>query len=208
MKTIIYLIRHGQTVWNAERRMQGRSDSPLTEKGIRMTERLAKDFPTIGTVYASPLGRTMQTATILFQGLEINTDDRLKEIDLGDWEGRLQADLDREDPEQHSNFWKRPHRFICPGGENFEDIQARSIECLQDLARRHEGETIAIVSHTTILRTMLFSIEKRPLSEFWEPPAVYPASVSEIHVENGVFKVIRLGDISHYDPSDIPSGAY
>ena len=150
----------------------------------------------------------MQTARIVFGDREIHTDDRLREIDLGDWEGRLQSDLDIEDAEQHSNFWKAPHLCQPPAGENFQRVEARSVECLRELAARHEGETIALVSHTTIIRSMLFSIDPRPLSNFWDPPAIYPASLSEIDVIDGQFSIARFGDIAHYDPQDRPSGAY
>lgn len=208
MKTILYLIRHGQTQWNVERRMQGRMDSALTEKGIRMAQRLAETLPVVDVVYASPLGRTMKTARILFGGREVRTDDRLREIDLGEWEGRLQAELDVEDAGQHSNFWNTPHRFVCPGGENFSCVQKRAVESLRDLATKHAGQAVAVVSHTTVIRSMLFYIEPRPLSEFWNPPAIYPSSISEVHVEDGRFRIMRFGDIGHYDPQDQASGAY
>lgn len=130
------------------------------------------------------------------------------EIDLGEWEGRLQAELDIDDAEQHSNFWKSPHRFAPQTGETFECVHRRAAACLHDLAARHDGESIALVSHTTVIRSMLFSIEERPLADFWNPPAVYPASVSEVHVEDGQFKIARFGDIAHYGPDSRPSGAY
>ncbi|MEN7973134.1 MAG: histidine phosphatase family protein [Verrucomicrobiota bacterium] len=208
MKTTLYLIRHGQTEWNAQGRMQGRMDSPLTDKGVRMAERLAMDFPKAGTVYSSPIGRAMQTARIIFGDREVRADNRLREINLGDWEGRLQADLDIEDAEEHSNFWKAPHLCQPPAGENFQHVEARSVECLRELAARHEGESIAIVSHTTVIRSMLFAVEPRPLSAFWSPPAIYPASLSEIDVVDGRFNIARFGDITHYDPQDQPTGAY
>ena len=188
--------------------MQGRTDSPLTEKGIRMTQRLARDFPEVGKVYASPLGRTRRTAEILFPDMPLAIDERLAEIDLGDWEGRLQADLDMEDTEQHANFWNAPHLFDLPSGETFSSVARRAIECLCELAERHSGETLALVSHTTVIRSMLFHIEQRPLSDFWHPPAVYPASVSEVYFEDGRFHIARFADISHYDPEDRPTGAY
>lgn len=190
--------------------MQGKTDSPLTTKGIRMTENLAADISAkqMDVIYCSPLGRTLQTADILFGDQEIRIEDRLREIDLGTWEGRLQADLDIEDTEQHTNFWKNPDRFICPGGENFQEVSERSVDCLLELAARHEGESVALVSHTLIIRAMLFYIEQRPLADFWLPPAVYPASISELVVEDGTFTIRRFADISHYDPEDCPQGAY
>lgn len=188
--------------------MQGRADSPLTNKGVRMAERLAPQLPSIDTVYSSPLGRTMHTAKILFGERDIRTDDRLREIHMGDWEGRLQADLDIEDATQHANFWKSPHLFEPASGEDFHAVKSRSVECLREVAKQHTGESIALVSHTTIIRAMLFSIDSRPLSAFWNPPAIYPASISEVNIENDQFSIAHFGNIDHYEPADIPTGAY
>ena len=206
MKTTIYLIRHGQTEWNVERRMQGRTDSPLTALGLDATKKLAVDFPKVGKIYCSPIGRTVHTANILFGEQTIVCDDRLREIDLGDWEGRLQADLDREDPEMHFNFWNAPHRYQKEGAESFSQVADRAAECFMELAERHAGETIAVVSHTTVIRSILFSIEPRDLAEFWNPPAIYPASVSEVEILDGVPRIVRFGCTAHHEHDH--SGAY
>ena len=186
--------------------MQGRADSPLTALGVEAAEQLAPEVPPVSAVYASPSGRTMQTASILFGDQEIVRDDCLFEINLGDWEGRLQADLDVEDPEQHSNFWKAPHLFNKDGVETFADVAARASEFLREISERHAGETIAVVSHTTVIRSMLFSVELRELSEFWKPPAVYPASISEVQIVDGVARIVRFGCTAHHEHSH--SGAY
>lgn len=206
MKTTIYLIRHGQTMWNVERRMQGRMDSPLTELGVDAAKQLASQIPAVGKIYSSPSGRTLHTARILFSGQNIISDDRLLEINLGDWEGRLQSELDVEDPEQHSRFWKSPHLFQKEGAETFQQVAFRSAECLQSIVKRHQGESVALVSHTTIIRSILFSIEHRDLSEFWNPPAIYPASLSEIEVVDGCFSIVRFGCTAHH--SHAHTGAY
>lgn len=194
--------------------MQGRQDSPLTVQGIEAVNQLIPQLPTIGTIYSSPSGRTMQTANILFpfdsaqgsQGVEIRCDDRLREIYLGNWEGRLQADLDLEDPEMHSNFWNAPHRFNKQGAETFWDVAERAVGFFQEITGRHPGETIAIVSHTTVIRSMLFSIEPRPMSDFWHPPAIYPASISEVDIIDGVPRILRFGCTAHHDHAH--AGAY
>jgi broad specificity phosphatase PhoE len=206
MKTTIYLIRHGQTEWNAEQRMQGRMDSPLTALGVDAARQLAPEIPEVGAVYASPSGRTLQTANILFGGQNIVCDDRLREIDLGDWEGRLQADLDVEDPEMHSNFWNAPHRYQKEGAETFTQVADRAVEFFKEISEHHEGEIIAVVSHTTVIRSILFSIEPRALADFWNPPAIYPASVSEVELIDGVPRIVRFGCTAHHEHEH--DGAY
>lgn len=186
--------------------MQGRLDSPLTELGIEAAKQLSENFPKVGTIYSSPSGRTLQTAGILFQGSEIRCDDRLREIDLGDWEGRLQADLDREDPLIHSNFWNAPHLYQKAGAETFSDVSERATQIFSEICTRHKGEPIAIVSHTTIIRSILFSIEPRERSEFWNPPAIYPASVSEVEIVQDTARIVRFGCTAHHDHEH--AGAY
>lgn len=186
--------------------MQGRADSPLTALGVEAAKQLAPEIPPVSAVYSSPSGRTMQTANILFGDKEIVCDDRLREIDLGEWEGRLQADLDVEDPEQHSNFWNAPHLFNKEGVETFSDVAERAVDFFNEVVERHRGETVAVVSHTTVIRSILFSIEPRDLSEFWNPPAIYPASISEVDIIDGVPCIVRFGCTAHH-PHD-HSGAY
>jgi probable phosphoglycerate mutase len=206
MKTTIYLIRHGQTEWNVERRMQGRADSPLTALGIEAAEQLAPEVPSVSAVYASPSGRTMQTAKILFGDQSITPDDRLLEINLGDWEGQLQSYLDVEEPEQHSNFWNAPHLFNKEGAETFSDVAERAVDFFNEISERHQGETIAVVSHTTVIRSVLFSIRPRDFSKFWNSPAIYPASISEIQIVDGIPRIICFGCTAHHPHSH--SGAY
>lgn len=206
MKTTIYLIRHGQTEWNVERRMQGRMDSPLTALGVDAARQLAPHMPAVSAVYSSPSGRAMHTARLVFGNREIVPDHRLLEIDLGPWEGRLQAELDIEEPEIHSSFWNAPHRFHKEGAETFEQVAARSGGFLREIAVRHPGEAVAIVSHTTIIRSMLFAIEPREPADFWKPPAVYPASLSEVEIVDGVARIVRFGCTAHHDHAH--TGAY
>ena len=206
MKTTIYLIRHGQTEWNVERRMQGRQDSLLTEVGIKGAELLAPEIPAVDVVYASPLGRTKHTAQIIFGDQDVVFDDRLREIDMGDWEGRLQSELDVEEPELHRCFWEAPHRYSKAGAETVAQVADRAVDFFQEIAGRHEGETVAVVSHTVVIRAILFSIDPRALSEFWEPPAVYPASVSEVDIIDGTPRIVRFGCTAHHDHTH--SGAY
>lgn len=186
--------------------MQGRLDSPLTALGIEAARQLSLEIPEVGAIYSSPSGRTLQTANILFSGQQIVCDDRLREIDLGDWEGRLQADLDIEEPERHSHFWNTPHRYAKEGAETFTQVADRATGFFREIAKRHEGETLAVVSHTTVIRSILFSINPRDLSEFWNPPAIYPASVSEVEIINGVSRIIRFGCTAHHDHNH--AGAY
>jgi len=132
----LYILRHGETAWNAENRMQGELDSPLTELGVRQAQRqreILRMRDLGGFAYlTSPQGRAFQTAAIALQGLadNIRTDDRLREIGVGDWSGRLRADLPTP---------AGPNPLIAqyeqaPGGEGFTRLEARLRSLLADLS--------------------------------------------------------------------------
>lgn len=154
MPTII-LVRHGETVWNREGRVQGHGDSPLTPKGAGQARAyglvlrdMLKD-PSEWRVVSSPLGRCVQTAGILAEtaGLEFRTltfDDRLREVHTGEWSGRPKAEL----AARHAEFgcaeglghWV----FRCPGGETHAQVAARLGDWLDSLAA---GDKVVAVSH-------------------------------------------------------------
>ena len=148
----IYLMRHGQTEWNAAGRMQGHMDSPLTALGLTQAARqgqimapvLAAD-PGIARI-ASPLGRAVQTAGIVFAGQPFATDPRFREISVGEFEGRTRPDLEAAFPDLFATSWLGWYDR-APGGERLSDLRARVSEGLSALT----GPT-AIVCHGITLR--------------------------------------------------------
>lgn len=150
---MIYLCRHGQTEWNRERRLQGQAEADLTPLGRLQAAAMAdllRDLttrapPADWRIVASPLRRTRDTAQAIADrlGLEVAFDDRLKELTVGDWEGRLYADVQRENPEA----FKSPEWFFtAPGGETYEQVMARVSDWLAEQAAEPERRLI-VVSH-------------------------------------------------------------
>ena len=150
---MIYLCRHGQTEWNRERRLQGQAEADLTPLGRLQAAAMAdllRDLttrapPADWRIVASPLRRTRDTAQAIADrlGLEIAFDDRLKELTVGDWEGRLYADVQRENPEA----FKSPEWFFtAPGGETYEQVMARVSDWLAEQSAEPERRLI-VVSH-------------------------------------------------------------
>ncbi len=140
----LYILRHGETYWNAENRMQGELNSPLTEKGLvdaaRQHEILkGRDLAGFG-FYSSPQGRAFQTAGIALAGIAdwVRTDDRLREIGVGEWSGLLRDDLPL--PEGPNPLIKQYE--IAPGGEGFAAVKTRVRSFLDAL----EGPAV-IVTH-------------------------------------------------------------
>jgi probable phosphoglycerate mutase len=142
----IYFVRHGETDWNAARRYQGQRDIPLNDKGraqaSRNGEALRAFLPSIAEAdyVASPFGRARETMEILRTCLGLDpalyrVDDRLKELNYGHWEGKLQADLPSLDPAGILERAKDPYRWRPVGGESYADLFARTIEWLCSVER-------------------------------------------------------------------------
>jgi probable phosphoglycerate mutase len=147
----IFLVRHGETVWNVEGRFQGALDSPLTVTGIAQVEaigrRLAEllaDAPPVA-MRVSPLGRTRQTAALLggfHTYSETSFDPRLREVTLGEWEGLTLEEMDAGWPTRFDGTTQGDWYFSAPGGETYDAAAARAGEWLAE----REGSMVA-VSH-------------------------------------------------------------
>lgn len=150
---MIYLVRHGETEWNVERRMQGRRESRLTALGRRQAAAMAELLADLVALepsarwrlVSSPLGRARATAEAIGVrlGLELEVDERLTEIAFGDWEGRLRDEVAPEHPEV---FATREWLVCPPGGETFDDVWSRVQSFLAELPPEPERRVIA-VSH-------------------------------------------------------------
>lgn len=164
----IVFTRHGETVWNTEKRMQGRNDSPLTERGREQAGQLKRrlDLIAFDAVYTSPLGRALDTTGILTEGrnLPVHQDIRLAEIDLGELEGMTFKELAISSPEILNDMKNRPEAFSPPGGESNHDVLERVTAFLSDLLDSGAGCAL-VVAHAITLRAMRLAISGRPMSE-------------------------------------------
>lgn len=198
----IYLTRHGETEWNKIKRMQGQSDSPLTEFGVKQAEWLAERLQskTFTYIYTSPLGRAKETALIVNKGLgaKVVEDDRLKEIYMGDWEGRLVSDLEKEFPQENNAFWHNPLAFKMAGKESFQEVHNRAADFFEDMLSKHGDGKILVVAHAIILKGMMNYIQGESLSKFWEGKHILPTSLTKINVLDNRYTVIYTADISHH----------
>jgi probable phosphoglycerate mutase len=148
---VIYLVRHGQTVFNAERRQQGHLDSPLTALGRAQGAAIGRllqgliEKPDDWRLISSPLGRAQDTAGLIGQalGLPVETDRRVIEVSFGQWDGRLRDELAAEHPD---TFGRGDWQFAAPGGESFESVETRVGDWLASLPPEPERKVI-LVSH-------------------------------------------------------------
>lgn len=154
--TSLVLLRHGQTDWNAEGRFQGQADIPLNEVGRRQAERAGRALGRLGAdaVWCSPLTRTRQTAEPLLRalGLEARTDERLKEIHVGTWEGLSIEDVERERPEFYEGLRAGRDMRRSETGETASETGERCAQALREIAETHAGQRVVVVSHGVALK--------------------------------------------------------
>ena len=153
--TRILAIRHGETAWNVDTRIQGQLDVPLNDIGRWQAHRLALAVSDEGidVVYASDLLRAMQTAQAVAVGCgrEIITDPGLRERGFGVFEGLTYAEIQQRFPEMSERWRRRDPTFGAPGGETLRDFFDRSVATVTRLALAHSGQTIAVVSHGGVM---------------------------------------------------------
>ena len=167
----IYLIRHGQTLWNQDMRFQGFSDIELSEEGVKQAEALSERLKTfeIAAVYASDLKRAEHTAKALASphGLSVKTDARLREVNCGEWEGLTGVEIEEKYPGQLKQFFSEPATFAPPGGESLFAVGERCILAFNELAEKHREENIAIVAHGGVIRSILANILVMDKDALW-----------------------------------------
>ncbi|WP_084243673.1 histidine phosphatase family protein [Planomicrobium okeanokoites] len=199
----LYITRHGETEWNLEKRMQGWGDSPLTEKGkknaLELSARL-KDTE-FEAVYASPSLRALSTARVISadRKLQIQVDDKLREINVGEWEGKEHAYINDNYPEEYFSFWNTPHLYTSAAGENFKELQERALEAVQSIREHHQEGNILIVTHSIIIKALLAFFKKLPLEDLWSPPFIHDTSLTMVEVDDDNFIIVMEGDTYHVE---------
>jgi 2,3-bisphosphoglycerate-dependent phosphoglycerate mutase len=201
-KTEIILVRHGETHWNAAGRIQGQVDSPLTERGIAQAKAVGKrlQHEPFTSLYASHLGRVIETARHIaaVTGHAITIDERLQERAYGIFEGLTYAEAESQHGEIYAAYCAQRHTadFTLPGAESLRDLVERGQAILQELAQKHLGERIVIVSHGALLGAVLRHYLGVPLGGkhgFRLPNG----SLSEVLYEGGDWRVETLGEVYH-----------
>lgn len=157
MSRIWYLVRHGETEWNVEARMQGHLDSRLTARGRAQAVRTGEVLARLGVdhIFASPLGRVRETLSLIAKNVALEPvfDDRLKEWSAGEWGGRLYADLRRESSEVFAAWEADRYGVRSPGGEHFGDLDTRAGQFFEAVASVPH-QRIAIVAHGFMNRAL------------------------------------------------------
>ena len=200
--THVIAIRHGETAWNAHARLQGQLDVALNATGRDQARRVAAALAGAGiaALYSSDLARAAQTAQPIGTrcGLAPETDPGLRERGFGVFEGHTYAELDSLWPEEARRWRERDPVFTPRGGEALADFYARSVACATRLARRHPGQTIALVAHGGVLDCLYRAATHVAL----QAPRSWPlgnASINRLLFNGAGFALVGWGDTRHLE---------
>jgi broad specificity phosphatase PhoE len=156
--TELLLVRHGETTWNHDRRMQGQTDIPLSDFGRGQARRLADrlERERLVAAYASDLSRAWETATIALGGRDVplNAEPRLREVHLGDWQGHTIAELQEIMPDELKRVWGDRVDAAPRGGESRRQLQDRMVAAIRSIAECHPTGRVLVVAHGGALRTL------------------------------------------------------
>ena len=188
VETVIYLVRHGQTVLNSEGRFRGRLDPPLDEQGELEAQALARWFGRLRLtgIYSSPLLRTRQTAQPIGDALElpVRMEPGLVDLDYGDWTGLTMDAARAQNPGAFARFLTYPTSSRPPRGESVYLMGKRVREALDRMAERHAGGGVIAVSHEVPLRVTIDSVADPETKPFWDID-VPPGSVTTLLAADG-----------------------
>lgn len=168
-----HLVRHGETRWNRDGRIQGHADAELSERGRQQMHRLAERLAgcKFAAVYASDLGRAVQSADLIVEGrgVSVETDSDLRELSYGAWEGLTQEEAEALAPADYAaRMAMDGDAFAAPGGETRRELFSRVRAFYERTAARHSSSgSILVVAHTGSIRALLICILGLPDDCFW-----------------------------------------
>jgi probable phosphoglycerate mutase len=201
--TRLYLVRHGATQLTAEDRFSGAIGVDLSVEGRAQVERLAERLASepISAVYASPLSRTVETATILAtpHRLPVVQRDGLREISHGRWEGLSRQDVETRFAEEYAAWDADPFTFAPEGGESGLAVLARSLPVIREIVVTHVGQNVLVVSHKATLRLLLSSLLGFDERGYRDRLDQSPACLNVVDFKDSVrARLMLFNDVSHY----------
>jgi len=200
--TRVLAIRHGETAWNVDGRIQGQLDVPLNDTGRWQVHRLALAVADEGitAIYSSDLLRAFETAQAVARGCgePITTDPRLRERGFGVFEGLSYDEINRRWPEQAERWRRRDPDFGAEGGETLRQFSERGVSAVSSLAALHPGETIAVVSHGGVMDCLYRAASRVALDapRSWQ---LGNASINRLLYTAQGFTLIGWSDDHHLD---------
>ena len=198
----IVLIRHGETDYNRENRVQGQLNSTLTPEGLEQAEAVTDwvaEHYAIDAIYASDLNRTVNTAKPLADrlGLPIHTTKELRELHLGLWQGLLYTDAVERFPETARKRKEDPGNTRYEEGESYCDLMNRATKEMDRIAKENDGKTIAVYSHGGTIRAMICAWMGIPIKDIFTVPPIPNTAVNVLTYENGKVEFLLRNSVEH-----------
>jgi broad specificity phosphatase PhoE len=199
----IYITRHGETQWNSENRLQGWKDSELTDNGIRNAVALGERLYQIkfNAVYSSPIERAVKTTKLICSDriIPLRLEEGLKEINLGDWEGKVKEEIEQTSKQEYFNFWNAPHLYNheMHNGEGLAALKNRVENVINRIIADNKKGNILIVTHGVTIRAILSYLMNIPTEKWWEGPFIEGTSLTLAQYDEGTFQVKMIGDTRH-----------
>jgi broad specificity phosphatase PhoE len=196
MQTKLFLIRHGITKWNQQKKYCGHKDVALSQEGKAQASKLAKRLKSFNfdSIYASDRKRALQTARIIFGKAMINKVKELKELNFGMLEGLKHEEILKKFPKSYPKWLKDPFKHTIPKGESLNVFQKRVIKAFNKLAISNRGKTIAIVCHGGTISVLITKLLKKKTFWGYVPDS---ASLSIVEYKNNKPKILLLNCTKH-----------
>lgn len=202
----IYFVRHGETDWNKERKIQGQVDIPLNEFGRHLARETAKglrDVP-FDVCFTSPLERARETAQIILQGRDVPIleDKRILEMNFGVLEGKCCSKEGWDVPDSFQMFFDDPVHYQAPeGGEDFQAVRKRTGDFLNWLfaQEQYRDSTVLVTTHGAAMAGLLNNLKKKPLAEYWGVGVHKNCGVTEVEVTDGRIEIISENKVYYTD---------
>ena len=200
-RTIVILVRHGETDYNKEGRFQGALDIPLNETGLKQADMLAealKDVP-IDVFISSPMKRAYVTTEkcAALHGMEIAyTDKRLSEASYGDWAGKPREEIKKKFPREYKLQHEKRWKYTPPNGESLKSIQKRYREALNDAVAKYPGKTILIGAHSGGNAAVLCSVLDINLNHY-NKLRQDNTCVNVLEYKDGEWRLLLMNSVEH-----------
>ncbi len=202
----IYFVRHGETIWNLEKKFQGLSDSPLTEKGINQAKLLGKRLENIkfDKFYSSPLKRANDTANYIKEKRkqEVEIFEDFAEISMGDMEGIQREEFKKLYPEQSEDFFNNPLKYNPKvyKGESFLEVRERVAKGLKKFIEINKNyERILVVSHGATLKVLFHYISGENLETLIDKEIPKNTSYTIVEYKDNKFTIKDFSNVSHLE---------
>ena len=200
--TRVIVVRHGQTEWNVEARIQGQGDSRLTAEGRAQARAISARLAAqpFDVLVSSDLGRAAATARAIAErcGKPIVLDARLRERHFGVGEGMTYDEVDRAYPGAFARIRNVDPDFVIPGGESRRQFHARVVSAMDSIAKAHDGRTIVVVTHGGVLATFFRHVHSIPL-DVAHPIAITNASYNVLAHDGSHWSVETWSDNAHLE---------